>query len=61
MKSLGQKLKQLAGLVGTSDVSEWEAGFLKSVLDRSIQGEDTTRLTEKQVAVVERIHAKHFA
>jgi hypothetical protein len=61
MKSLGQKIKQCGGLIGTPDVSEWEGNFLESVLERSGDGADTTRLSEKQVEVVERIYSKHFA
>lgn len=61
MKSLGQKIKQLDGLIGTKDVTDWESEFLQSVVDRSNCGNDTTRLTHKQVEVAERIYAKHFA
>lgn len=61
MKSLGQKIKQCEGLIGTGDVSAWEAEFLQSVVDRSNSGEDTTRLSPKQVEVVDRIYGKHFA
>lgn len=61
MKSLGQKIQQLNGLIGTKDVSEWESEFLQSVVDRSNCGQDTTRLSAKQVEIAERIYAKHFA
>lgn len=61
MKSLAQKIKQCEGLIGTRDVTDWEGEFLQSVVDRSSAGEDTTRLSPKQVEVVERIYSKHFA
>lgn len=60
MKSLGQKLEQLSGLLGTRDLSEWEEGFVSNVTERCRDG-DTRQLTEKQAEVVERIYAKHFA
>ena len=61
MKSLAQKIQQCEGLLGTKDVTAWESDFLQSVIDRSNGGRDTTRLTEKQAEVVERIYGKHFA
>lgn len=61
MKSLAQKIKQCAGLIGTTDVTAWESDFLQSVVDRSNDGADTTRLSDKQAEVVERIFGKHFA
>jgi hypothetical protein len=61
VKSLAQKIKQCEGLIGTSDLSAWEAEFMQSVVDRSSGGADTTRLSAKQVEVVERIFGKHFA
>jgi hypothetical protein len=60
VKSLGQKLEQLSGMLGTRDLSEWEEGFVSNVCQRCADG-DTKHLTEKQVEVVERIYAKHFA
>lgn len=60
MKSVLQKLSQCAGLIDTKDVSEWENGFLKNVVERC-ESDDTTVLTEKQVEVLDRIYNKHFA
>lgn len=39
--SLGAMLKQLAGLVDTKDVNDWENGFLKNVLAASDNGART--------------------
>lgn len=59
--SVGTMLKQLAGMVDTSDLSDWENGFLKNVLERSGDGARTSLLTEKQVDRVEQLWKKHFA
>lgn len=61
MKSLGQKIQSLAGLLGTRDISEWEDGFIESVIRQTNEGEHTTSLTDRQVEVLDRLHAKHFA
>lgn len=60
MKSLGQKLEQLSGMLGTRDLSAWEEGFVSNVCEQCGDG-NTSRLTEKQVEVLERIYGKHFA
>ncbi len=61
MKSIIQMLEQCAGLVDTIDVTPWENSFIKSVLEQTGQGKDTTRLSPKQIGVIERIYDKHFA
>ncbi len=58
--SIGTMVKKIAGLANTQDVTEWETGFIESVVETSRCGEDTRRLSEKQVATIERIHNKHF-
>ena len=59
--SIGTQIKQLSGLIGTGDLTPWEQEFMQSLVERSRTGEDTTRLSEKQVGVVERIYSKHFS
>ena len=60
--SLGTKIEQLDGLRDTKDLSEWENGFVTSILERYlIAGRDTRMLTGKQVDVIERIWGKHFS
>jgi hypothetical protein len=59
--SLGTMIKQIAALAGTKDVSEWEDQFIESVVGFSGNGEDTRAITDKQIAVIERIHRKHFS
>ena len=61
MASTNTMLKQVAGLVDTTDVSDWENGFLKNVLERSQQGNRPDLLTPAQVETLESIHGKHFA
>jgi hypothetical protein len=61
MKSLGQMIKQLDGLRGTQDINEWESDFIKSVVGWTGNGERTTGLSSKQIAVIERLYRKHFA
>jgi len=60
VKSIGAMVKQISGLAGTEDVSDWEEEFIYSVIDRTKNGDDTRSLTEKQAAVVHRIYTKHF-
>lgn len=59
--SLGTMLQQLAGMVDTKDLSDWENRFLKNVLPRTNNGTRTTILTEDQAEKVAEIWGKHFA
>ncbi len=59
--SLGTQIKQLAGLLDTADITEWEQDFIKSVYAWSRQGGNTSILTEKQIDIIERIYRRHFA
>lgn len=60
MASLNTMVKRVAGLADTKDVSAWENAFIKSVVEQTQQGDNTSRLTEKQIDVLTRIHDKHF-
>lgn len=60
MISIGTMVKTIAGLAGTDDVTEWESEFIESVVERTDNGRDTTKLSTKQVNIIERIHSKHF-
>lgn len=60
MASLNTMVKKCAGLVDTTDVSDWENQFLKSVVEKTREGHDTSSLTEKQIDVLQRLHSKHF-
>lgn len=61
MASLNNMVKRCAGLIGTKDVSDYEDEFLKSIVKRTDEGDNTTSLTEKQIDVLERIYEKNFA
>lgn len=61
MISLNTKVKQVLGLQNTTDLNQWEDGFVATVADITRDGERTTGLSEKQVEVIERIWSKHFA
>ena len=61
MTSLNTMVTQLCAMVGTSDLSEWEAGFIDSIDDKTQGGKDTRGLSEKQAETVQRIWNKHFA
>lgn len=59
--SIGTMIKQIAGLRGTKDCTQWESDFITSVIRFSREGYDTQNLSERQIAVIERIYRKHFA
>lgn len=60
--SLGTKIEQLDGLRDTSDLTQWEQGFVTSILERYLlAGRDTRILSSKQVDVIDRIWSKHFS
>ena len=60
--SLGTKIEQLDGLRDTNDLTQWEQGFVTSILERYlIAGRDTRMLTSKQVDAIEKIWSKHFS
>ena len=59
--SLRVMIQRLEGLEDTNDVSDWENGFIKSMLRKSKQGLVTSHLTENEVAKIEELFSKHFA
>lgn len=61
MASLNTMVKKVAGLADTTDVSDWENRFIKSVLEQTRNGDNTTSLTEKQIDVLEQLHGKHYS
>ena len=61
MTSIGTMIKRIEGLGGTKDITDWETSFISSVVEKTIGGQRTTGLSEKQVEIIERIHNKHFA
>ena len=61
MDSISTMVKKISGLYGTNDVTPWEEEFIGSILSLTNNGKDTTRLTDRQVTVVERLCRKHFS
>lgn len=64
MLSTYQKIKKIAGLVDTSDLTPWENQFVKDIeakADQAANSGQVTSLSDKQLDVIERIHSKHFA
>jgi len=60
--SIGTKVEQIGGLLGTGDLNAWEQSFVAGVAERyQAAGRDTRNLSEKQVEIIERIWSKHFA
>lgn len=60
MISIGTMIQRIAGLADTKDVNAFENEFIRSTIARTHTGKDTSRLSEKQIAVIESIHKKHF-
>lgn len=60
MASTNSILQRCAGLIDTTDVSERENGFLKSVWERSEQGKRPDKLSGPQLEWLTDIHEKHF-
>lgn len=53
-------IRRLEGMLGTKDLSDWEQGFVETLVARLEAGQ-VTQLTERQVETLERLHGKHFA
>ena len=60
MPSTTQMIRKLEGMIGSKDLSDWESGFVESLVAKVDAGE-VTSLTERQLEVLERLHGKHFA
>lgn len=60
-RSIGQKIMQIEGLVGTSAVNEREEKFIEDVSRITEGGKRTTMLTGPQVEWIGRIWKRHFA
>lgn len=58
--STASMIERLSWLLGTSDLTEWEQGFVES-LQRRMQTGEVTKLTDKQVETLDQLHSNHFA
>jgi len=61
MTALNTQVKRVSGLLDTHDLTDWEDGFVRTVVRQTNDGDNTTSLTEKQIDVLESIFNKHFA
>ncbi len=62
MKSIGQKLEKIEGLVGTKDLNPWEDEFVRNNLAKyRAAGNATSSLSGPVLDTIESIHDKHFA
>lgn len=58
--STATMIEQLAGLLGTDDLSDWEQGFVESLVEARADGR-LLNLSGKQVEALDRLYRKHFA
>lgn len=61
VKSVNAKINQIGGLLGTKDINDWESEFIYSVIQKTNNGSDVSKLTDKQLDIIEKIHSKHYA
>lgn len=60
MLSTTQMIRRLEGMVGSADLNDWETGFVTTLVLQLERG-SVTKLTEKQLDNLQRLHDKHFA
>lgn len=60
MTSTTTMIERLSGCLDTGDLTAWEEGFVRSLVERKNAGQ-VTQLSDRQVEALERLHAKHFA
>lgn len=58
--SVGVKLQQLHGIVGTAALGEWATKFVNENFTRTGGGKDTRSLTSKQVEKIDDLYGEHF-
>jgi hypothetical protein len=54
-------LQSVHGLLGTDDLTSWESDFIRNCYDTVQHNRDTSRLSDKQVEIIETTFNKHFA
>ena len=59
--SIATMIEQLSGLVGTVDITDWQEGFVKSIVKCIGEKKDTRCLSTKQIETIDRIWRKHFS
>lgn len=59
MTSTTTMVTLLEGCLDTGDLSNWEEDFVRDMARLRDSGQ-VTKLTDKQIEVLERLHKKHF-
>lgn len=62
--STATKIEQLAGMLGTDHLSDWEQEFVRGLSERQVRCKEAKQLlelTDKQVDALDRLYRKHFA
>lgn len=60
MLTVGQKVVQLQGLVGTKDIRPKDEQFITDMKDATDNGKRTKHLTGPQVDYIESLWSKHY-
>lgn len=60
MLSVGGKIKQLAGLAHTADLTNEQSEFVERMVGITGNGARTSHLSEPQVDYIEGLHERHF-
>lgn len=53
-------IERLSGMLGTNDLTEWEARFVAD-MKRRLDANEISDLSERQLDALEAIHTSHFA
>jgi hypothetical protein len=60
-RSIWNMLECLHVMLGTKDLTTWQSDFIRNCYDTVQHNKDTTRLSSKQVEIIESIFDKNFA
>src|SRR3990172_7188461 len=52
--SIATKVEQLNAMLGTSDLTDWEQGFVRNVAGKFTSAKTSAVLTDKQIEIIER-------
>lgn len=60
MLSIRQKIERVEALLGTDDLTEYEAGFVQGLVNKVNRGL-SPQLSDRQIEILDQIFDKHFA
>lgn len=58
--TLGNKVKQLQGLVGTKDIRPQDERFITDMWEKTSEGKKTSHLSGPQVEYIDGLWRKHY-